>query len=516
MEKSGRRARAVGIQYVLLATLGGATLLAGGCSDDEAAPKAGASGGEGGEPQAGGSGAAPGAAGSGEQAGEGNGARAGEGGVAGMPAVVTAGEECTVCGAVECKGELDACSGNPECEPWLACLTACDDEACIDSCDATHEAASRVYYGIYDCLCGQCEDACAASQACDKQCVDDAALPNDESAPATLAETGLYAGYELGGGGAGGAGGAPSLEPDTELLTLASYVQRFEPKYPLWSDGAEKERHIYIPKCSSIDNSDPDHWEFPVGTRLWKRFTVPGPADGTRVETRFMHHYGPGEADWTFASYQWDVDAPDDPAAAVLADAAGVLSVNGTSHDIPGVDQCQNCHTRVSERVLGFGSFQLSHDTSGSDLTIAKISRLGWLTQPAPAGFEVPGTAVQQAALGYLHGNCGSCHNPSQQLGAGLPNDNTPLMLRLAVGQTVYEETDIVTSSVGVIVGSGMAAITGKPRIDPMAPTNSALLLRMEDRGTALQMPPLVTRSSKLADPMGVSAVTAWVDSLQP
>lgn len=516
MEKPRRRVRAAGMPWIALFTVGAATLSAGACSDDPLPPVPNPTvGGEGGEaPAAGGSGAAPSVGG---QAG----AETGEGGVAGMPHVPTAGEECTACGASECKEELDACTANPECAPWLACITGCADESCIDTCDANHADVSRIYYGIYDCLCSQCDAECAVGKACDKQCVDEVGLPSSATAPATLAETGLYVGYDLGEGGAGaggaGAGGAPSLEPGTDLLMLAPYVELFEPKYPLWSDGAEKERHIYIPKCSTIDNSDPDHWEFPVGTRLWKRFTVPGSAaGGTRVETRFMHHFGPGEADWTFATYQWNVDAPDDPALAGLVDTAGVLGANGTTHDIPGVDQCENCHGRVSERVLGFGSFQLSHDSSGDDLTIAKISNLGWLSDPAPEGFEVPGTPVQQAALGYLHANCGNCHNPSQMLGAGAPNDNTPLVLRLRVSQTDYETTDTVTTSVGVIVGSAMVAIADKPRIDPMAPDNSAIYLRMNVRGTALQMPPTVTRNSKVVDPQGLSAVTEWIDSIEP
>ena len=47
--------------------------------------------------------------------------------------------------------------------------------------------------------------------------------------------------------------------------------------------------------------------------------------------------------------------------------------------------------------------------------------------------------------------------------------------MRLLVGQTTYEGSDTVSSAVGVIVGSGNAAIALKPRIDPMAPDNTKL-----------------------------------------
>jgi mono/diheme cytochrome c family protein len=363
-------------------------------------------------------------------------------------------------------------------------------------------------------------------QACEKsECVDDEGLPPSDIVPRTLAETGLYAGYTVaeggaGSGGAAGAGGAdagpvPVLDPGVALGTLASYVRGFEPKYPLWADAAEKQRYVYIPKCSTIDTSDMDHWRFPVGTRFWKEFTAETKLGASKVvvETRVMHKFGPGEGDWIFAAYQWDTSAPDDPAAAISV-PNGVTEASGTGHDIPALGQCINCHG-TSEKVLGFGAIQLSHDTAGDDLTIEKISRLGWLTDAAPGGFLVPGTPTQQAALGYLHGNCGGCHYQGSALGAGVPNDNTPLVLRLLTDQKTYEDTDTVKSSVGVIVASGNAAIVGKPRIDPMAPDTSAILLRMKDRGTPLQMPPLATTSTKVPDTAGgVSDVTAWVNSI--
>jgi hypothetical protein len=160
--------------------------------------------------------------------------------------------------------------------------------------------------------------------------------------------------------------------------------------------------------------------------------------------------------------------------------------------------------------VLGFGAFQLSHTAKAGELDIKNLSELGWLSNPAPNGFEVPGTPVQQAALGYLHGNCGGCHNQGQSI----PADN-PLYLRLLTGQKTYATTDAVLKSVNVIVSSTNAAIVGKDRIEPMEPANSALLLRMEARGTTLQMPPLNTTSTKLPDTLGgVKAVTDWINSI--
>jgi len=447
----------------------------------------------------------------------------GEAGVGGMPVMTPVGEQCTACGDTQCQATMQACTGNAECAPWLTCVAACDSAACINTCDRTHENVARVYRGVYDCLCTSCAAECTAAKACNKKtCVDNAALPVSDTAPGTLAETGLYAlaGDAGGAGGADGSGfggaGGGGAGPDLAMpFAIGARIHKFAPKYPLWADGAVKDRYIYIPKCSTIDDSDMDHWKFPIGTRFWKTFTL----DGTRVETRLMHRFGPGEGDWVFAAYQWDIAQPDDPSAALLASPVGVPNANGTTHDIPPGSQCTNCHGKLSERVLGFGAFQLSHAPVASELEIAKISNLGWLSTPAPDGFAVPGTPVQQAALGYLHGNCGGCHNQSQSI----PNAQNPLYLRLLVGKTTYATTDTVATTVGVIVSSGQAAITGKARIAVGttaqekldAPANSAILLRMGNRGTALQMPPLSTDSTKAPDlEGGLPAVTDWVNSL--
>src|SRR5688572_2816567 len=72
--------------------------------------------------------------------------------------------------------------------------------------------------------------------------------------PQRLSEAGLFV-----------AGSTTEIRP--ELLT-------FSPQYPLWSDGAVKRRWIYLPPGSFIDAKQPDEWEFPRGTQLWKEFSV--------------------------------------------------------------------------------------------------------------------------------------------------------------------------------------------------------------------------------------------------
>jgi hypothetical protein len=289
-------------------------------------------------------------------------------------------------------------------------------------------------------------------------------------------------------------------------VKVADYVDTFVPKYPLWSDGAAKERFIYIPKCASIDTTDMDHWVFPQGTRIWKQFSI----DGHKVETRLMSHFGPGQDDWLFAAYQWNPNKGDDPSAAIYVDPVsapnGVSKANGTAHDIPSLGMCKTCHGKLSERVLGFSAFQLSHDAMGQDLAIKQISALGWLTTPAPDGFQVPGDAVQQAALGYLHGNCGGCHAQGQSFGS------PPLVMRLLTSMKTYEDTDTVKSAVSVAMSNMSIAPT---RIAPMDPDNSGILKRMSALGTSVQMPPASVGVRYVADTNGgIKDVTAWINSI--
>src|SRR5688572_31331042 len=66
------------------------------------------------------------------------------------------------------------------------------------------------------------------------------------------------------------------LYSDVASRKLADGVMEFEPRYPLWSDEAEKHRFIYLPPERQIDSANPDRWNFPAGTRLWKEFVQHG------------------------------------------------------------------------------------------------------------------------------------------------------------------------------------------------------------------------------------------------
>lgn len=275
---------------------------------------------------------------------------------------------------------------------------------------------------------------------------------------------------------------AVGLYRDIASKTLAPDLISYEPTYTLWSDGAAKDRHLRLPAGTQVDNSDPDHWQFPVGTVLFKEFRTPE----KRLETRVIARTGTGERDYFFGAFVWR----DDESDAVLA-WDGANDVRGTAHDVPSNTQCGTCHNGEAGRVLGVSAVQTAKLTL--PLTVQRVP------------YQMPGTKEQALALGYLHANCGHCHNPS-----GSARPDTDLMLRVSVAQQTVESASPYLSAVGMKLQSFMGADL-KIRIVPGQPEQSGLYYRMSQRGPRSQMPPVAT---ELTDPQGLAAVFAFISAL--
>jgi hypothetical protein len=272
----------------------------------------------------------------------------------------------------------------------------------------------------------------------------------------------------------------------------------FEPAFALWSDGAVKSRYIGLPPGTTIDTSDLDHWIFPIGTRLVKEFRV----DGTLVETRLIERYGEGREDYFMGAFVW-LPSGDDAVLAVDAEN----DVLGSAHDVPSQKQCWSCHNGDAGRVLGFSALQLgTANTSASGLTVARLAATGKLSEPPDSLPPAPpGDETTAAALGYLHSNCGHCHNLH---GTAWPD--TQMVLRLDVGEVVAEETGIYTSLVGQKV-QYFRDDAADYRVVPGHPEESAVIVRMTSRGNDKQMPPLGT---EVVDDAGVARVSDWITAL--
>jgi hypothetical protein len=310
--------------------------------------------------------------------------------------------------------------------------------------------------------------------------------------PQRLADTGLYS--------------------DFASRTVDPRNLRFSPQYPLWSDGADKERWIRLPPGKGVDARDPEQWVFPVGTKLWKQFSW----SSRPVETRYLERTRRG---WIYAAYAWTEDGGD----AVLAPEAGVVTSQavapGKRHAIPSVADCLSCHRGGRAEVLGFSALQLSPDRDPlapnaepvreGAVDLATLVAGGLVRGLPRAVLEPPpriaaATPRGRAAKGYLHANCGGCHDargPIASLGVSLRHS---LSARGEADQPATAAVGHPTrfDAPGAAPGEGVW-------IAPGAPAASAVVQRMQSRNPALQMPPLGT---KVADEEALRLVREWIE----
>jgi hypothetical protein len=256
----------------------------------------------------------------------------------------------------------------------------------------------------------------------------------------------------------------------------------FSPQYPLWSDGARKRRWIYLPPGTAIDASRPDAWEFPAGTRLWKEFSLGGP-----VETRFIERQA--DRTWRYATYIWNDEGTD----ATLAPAEGIAALSTREgYSIPSESDCRACHESAAVPVLGFSALQLSsdrdplapHADARSDIDLDALLERGLILSLPPGGTRPrieASSPIERASLGYLHGNCGHCHNDTET--------------RVPVDLTLAE------SVVGGSASSDHA-------LRSLLNVRSRLLARVSSRNPQRQMPPLGTR---LIDVEALALLERWI-----
>ena len=279
--------------------------------------------------------------------------------------------------------------------------------------------------------------------------------------PALLSEVGMYR--------------------DFAMKILAPGTVEFAPRNVLWSDGADKARYIQLPAGAQIDSSDMDHWQFPVGTKFLKEFSLAG----KRLETRVIWRVGDTgnrEADTLLGAYVWN----DDESEATYA-PDGQDNLRGTAHDAPAHDLCWHCHVGEPGHILGFSALQLA-DPSMLPLTHAPTGTYG---APEPA-------------QGYLHANCGHCHNPN-----GAAWVDSSMILRLDVAETDPLTTKLRQTTIGVPLqqwtGHGFT-----DRIVAGDPDQSAIAYRMDQRTFNMQMPPLAT---EFVDATGLALIRGWIQA---
>jgi hypothetical protein len=294
------------------------------------------------------------------------------------------------------------------------------------------------------------------------------------------------------------------------VTTVRAEHFAFAPQYPLWSDGTSKHRWIYLPPRTAVDASLVDAWEFPVGTRLWKEFSY-----DRRVETRFMERLADGS--WRFATYVWNGEGTD---AVLAAEDGAVLPVSaapGGRYAVPSRNDCLACHEGPSVPVLGFSALQLSPDRDPlaphaeparrEHANLSSLVASGRLHNLAPRFVEQPPriaatSPTERAALGYLHGNCGHCHNDAGAL-AGVE-----LVLAQQADAAAQSSEQTIQSLLGHSSRFRPQGADSAQRVARDGGTH-VLTLRMKTNNPIARMPPLGVQQF---DAEGVALVEHWIN----
>jgi hypothetical protein len=224
-------------------------------------------------------------------------------------------------------------------------------------------------------------------------------------------------------------------------------VIEFTPQYPLWSVGMAKRRRLELPPGTAVDKSERDRWEFPRGMRAWKEFS----RDGRRHETRLIERLQDGS--WRFSTYAWNEDGT----LATLAPEDGI-----PERGIPARADCLACHEGAPSPILGYTAVQLE-------------------TKLEPA-------------IGYLHGNCGHCHND-----AALPALDLVLAQRASDPVASAQRTrDSIRERTSRFRPHGVASIDRA----------QVLVGRMKSNDALTRMPPL---GVSVVDEEGVALIERWL-----
>lgn len=271
---------------------------------------------------------------------------------------------------------------------------------------------------------------------------------------------------------------------------------------PLWSDGAEKLRFIYLPAGTRLAADGEGLLQFPVGSAIIKTFAFGSGATEERrlIETRVLLHRADG---WVALPYRWNAEQTD----ATLALAGGRVDLTtpageAISYAIPNKNQCKTCHSKDGQVIpIGPKARNLSA------AWLASMVKKGALDRVPARGGTLPVWAARKPAdpagplaRAYLDVNCAHCHQP----GGGASNSGLDLR---------WEQAD--PHAIGIMkrpVAAGRGAGGNDFSIVPGHPDKSILLYRMDSAEPGIAMPELGKSS---VDRDGVAIVRRWIAEMQ-
>lgn len=283
--------------------------------------------------------------------------------------------------------------------------------------------------------------------------------------------------------------------PDRPSSRLIPY----ELRNPLFSDYAEKQRFIFLPKGTALTVEQGGKIAFPIGTALIKSFGYPA-ADGTMriLETRLLLHRADG---WVALPYVWRSDGSD----ADLRIGGTRLPVTFTrpdgsnmsiSYGVPNKNQCKQCHSSA-DAIVPIGPFiqNIKFIRSGD---AEKLLASGAMASEANWDDAASGT-LDERAHAYLRVNCGHCHAPKGSA------SNSGLFLDGSA-------KDAAAYGIGKRpVAAGRASGNLDFIVEPGKPDRSILIARMKSTDPGIAMPEL-GRATVHAE--GVKLLEEWIAAM--
>ena len=281
---------------------------------------------------------------------------------------------------------------------------------------------------------------------------------------------------------------------------VASGLIPYAVNAPFWSDGAVKDRYLAIPAGTQIAVNGSNDFVFPNGTVILKSFRL----NNALIETRlFMRH-----PDGVWAGYTYEWNAAQTTATRVVG--GKTRQVAGQTWIYPSEGECMQCHTSAAGFTLGPEISQLNGSllyaaTGRTANQLETLDHIGLIanglpgapsTLPALADPADAGATLSARARAYLHTNCAQCHRPQGPTPSSMDLRATTALSAMGACNTTPQ--------------SGSLGIANARLIVPGDAARSVLVARM-NRRDANGMPPV---GSSLADPSGVTLLTAWVNSL--
>ncbi|MBS2013810.1 MAG: PQQ-dependent sugar dehydrogenase [Deltaproteobacteria bacterium] len=281
------------------------------------------------------------------------------------------------------------------------------------------------------------------------------------------------------------------LDPSAPSTPPAGAI-RYTVNAPLWSDGAEKDRWIYVPSDRKITVGPDGDFDVPPGSVAVKTFTV----GKTRVETRLLVRYE--DATWAGYSYEWNDEQTD---AVLLTGAKKKALADGSTWYFPSRAECFACHTAVAGFTLGLETRQLDRVVDGKNQLDRFAERLASPVLPPGlrplVALDRQDASDDERVRSYLHSNCSMCHR--EGAGAG----GAQIDLRI-------DKSFAATRTCNVAPQTGDLGVSGARIVAPGDPARSTLLLRMRTLEQG-RMPNLAT---SVVDVAGTAAVERWIGAL--